>query len=61
MTVQRDLAEKRVKELASKLEGAYRERDLSINILMNTARQTIPVPERNTNSRVPRRDISLGA
>ncbi|KAJ5350171.1 hypothetical protein N7541_007898 [Penicillium brevicompactum] len=61
MTVQRDLAEKRVEELASKLDGAYRERDQSINTLMNTARQTTPVPERNTNSRVPRRDVSLEA
>jgi hypothetical protein len=59
MTVQRDLAEKRVEELTSKLDGAYRERDQSILTLMNTARQSTPVPERNNDSRVPRRGVSL--
>ncbi|KAI2767281.1 hypothetical protein DTO012A8_7508 [Penicillium roqueforti] len=58
MTVQRDLAEKRVEELTLKLDGACRERDQSILTVMNTARQSMPVPGRNNNSRVPRRESS---
>ncbi|KAJ5264805.1 hypothetical protein N7505_007598 [Penicillium chrysogenum] len=61
MTVQRDMAEKRVEELTSKLDGAYRERDRdqSIIALINTTRQTTPVPERNNDSRVPQHEASL--
>ncbi|KAJ5474072.1 hypothetical protein N7475_003638 [Penicillium sp. IBT 31633x] len=53
-----NLAEKRVEELTSKLDVAYRERDQSILTLMNAARQSTPVPERN-DSRVLRRVVSL--
>ncbi|KAJ5155706.1 hypothetical protein N7492_008509 [Penicillium capsulatum] len=61
MTVQRDMAEKRAEELASKLDGAYRERDRdqSIIALMNTTRQAMPAPEGNNQDHVPRRDVSL--
>lgn len=61
MTVQRDMAERRVEELISKLDGAYRERDRdqSIIALLNTARQAMPTPEGNNQDRAPRRDISL--
>ena len=63
MTVQRDLAEKRVEEWTLKLDGAYREhdRDQSIIALMSTTRQATAVSEGNTQNRVPQRGGSLGA
>ncbi|KAJ5111904.1 hypothetical protein NUU61_001534 [Penicillium alfredii] len=58
MTVQRDMAEKRVEGLISKLDGAYRERDRdqSIIALMNTTRQAKPATEGNNRDCVPHRD-----
>lgn len=63
MTVQRDMAEKRVEELTSKLDGAYRERDRdqSIIALMNTTRQATPIAEGNNVNRAPQHEASLEA
>ncbi|KAJ5642730.1 hypothetical protein N7490_001848 [Penicillium lividum] len=63
MTVQRDLAEKRVEELTLKLDGAYREhdRDQSIIALMSTTRQATAVSEGNNQNHASQRGSPLRA